>query len=546
MGPIVVLVQHYRPEIILPRFRVFGLALEGDGDRVRNRGFIRRVPRLGDGDIALVGDHLKGVGYGVGAVAPLVLGGVGLVVEVVGITASLYRFIHEVVGTDGTVSLPVGLQLTHPVLAKRQAGDGGALLVVVVVRRQGDHQVLALVSGVLYCDPVLAILLLYHKADEPLKRTAGSGPGAVLVVAVVPDLFDGQALELQLVGGDVAFGCERGAIHQVVVIGFNFVCYIAAVVLHGDLLSIDAGLYHPVLQEHGACSLRFTYSVLDQDRMGQAADGLGVPLVGTQGSGDAGGKLVGGIGTEQLLIHAILIFQNLREERLGILPSTILFRFPYLDLEVYGQCLAVQEVLGNRVAVLVLPDLGVGDTGLGAVFQLRHGDNTIVICRCRVGGHGTGLTTVDLFQNCVLKAVLVGHCLRDPIRPRHTVGGDGFQTGDGVGPSISGVRLRPCEVSTFSFGQLNSLPVNRISLTALRFRTAFQFQRDTLRPQAECVVEVFPLLCAGDLNRRLHRHVLEGGPVGIAGSAGRLLFTVAEGFDYFLRVELGHLGFAVL
>ena len=358
VGPLVALAQRHRLEIILPCFRVFGLALEGDGDGGGNRGFIRRVPRLGDGDIALVGDHLKGVGHGVGAVAPLVLGGVGLVVEVVGITASLYRFLHEVCGINSTVltRFPVGLQLTHPVLAQGQAGDGaGALRLVRVVVGgpvHADDQVLAVRS--LYRGPSAAILLpLNHKADRPLIIGTDGRPGAVLVVAVVPDLLDGQALEVQVVGGDVAVLC-KGHVLQNAVTGGRIVvircCIAGTAVLNRDFnrRSADSNrsLYHPVLQEQEfarvdrfarrlgiACSS--TRRIVSQNRRGQAGEAA-APCAGiAQTTGYGFYEFVAAVREELFVV----VFQNFLEILVGVGPFVVT-RWTDLHLEGDGHIFA--------------------------------------------------------------------------------------------------------------------------------------------------------------------------------------------------------------
>ena len=207
---------------------------------------------------------------------------------------------------------------------------------------------MALVSGVLYCDPVLAILLLYHKADEPLKRTAGSGPGAVLVVAVGPDLFDGQALELQLVGGDadLVFVCERGAFHKTVA-GGDTVRHTVSGVRYGEILCLaivdNAGLYHPVLQEQEFARVdRFVRRpgivrhTRSQNRLGQAGEAA-APTTSAQTTVYGSYEFVA-VTREELIVG--LIIQNLLEILVGVGPLVVVTLCLDLHLEGDGHIFA--------------------------------------------------------------------------------------------------------------------------------------------------------------------------------------------------------------
>ena len=107
---------------------------------------------------------------------------------------------------DLAVLVPSGLELHDPIgLTGGQTGDG----LCPTVRRsfiaapQGDYQVLLESSASIDLDifPVIPALLLHHKAGLPGIIARGIGTGVPLVIVVHPDFLDGDAVQVQGVGG---------------------------------------------------------------------------------------------------------------------------------------------------------------------------------------------------------------------------------------------------------------------------------------------------------------------------------------------------------
>ena len=183
----------------------------------------------------------------------------------IGIAVVVTAVPNHILICDLAVIIPPGLQLSDPVLVRGQTGDGLTHGAVLIRAPQGDHQVLGRAAFIdLNIFPVTPALLLHHKAGLPGIIARGIGTGVPLVIVVHPDLFDGDTLEVQNVGGNVAVtlecnvGQDASAVDVLCVrIGaVNINRYLNCSSCRISISDLYLSFHYPVLQESENAGIR--------------------------------------------------------------------------------------------------------------------------------------------------------------------------------------------------------------------------------------------------------------------------------------------------